>query len=309
MREIKVVGHKIPDTDCVLSAIIACDYLEKKGYNKATPYIQGGVNKETEYLLRELNIEKPEIKTNFPAGTNICLVDHNEEFQTLDNLSELNVEWVIDHHKLKFETATPLNMRVEPICSTGSILYKMYKESDFKITKEIGTMMLACILSDSLLFRSATTTKEDIILAEELKEITGIHNFEEFAMPMFNAKSDLGNMEIEKVVKYDYKEFDFNGIKAGIGTLETTNPGYGLGRKDEILGALEKIKKEDNLDFIMLSIVDIIGEKNTTIILDGKDSEVLEKVFNIKIENNLADLKNRLSRKKQVVPELTKYFA
>lgn len=308
MKEIHVVWHKVPDTDCVLSAIIAADYLEKKWYQKATPYIQGGLNKETEYLLEQLNINTPEVKTSFPEWTNICLVDHNESFQTLDNLSELNVEWVIDHHKMKFETPTPLNMRVEPICSTASILYKMYKEWGFEISKDIATMMLACILSDSLLFRSATTTKEDTVLAEELKALSWITDFEAFAMPMFNAKSDLWDMEVEKLIKYDYKEFDFNGTKAWIWTLETTNPGYGLGRKDEILAGLEKIKTQDNLDFIILSVVDIIWEKNTTIVLDWKDTQIVEEVFNCTAENNLADLKNRLSRKKQVVPELTKYF-
>ena len=309
MREIKVVGHKVPDTDCVLSAIIACDFLEKKGYNKATPYIQGELNKETQYLLEKLNIEKPEIKTSFPENTNVCLVDHNEEFQTLDNLPELNLEWVIDHHKVNFETPNPINIRVEPICSTGSILYKMYKENWFEISQKIATMMLACILSDSLLFRSATTTKEDTILAEELKQIAKIDDLEEFAMPMFNAKSDLWDMEVEKLIKYDYKEFDFNWKKAGIWTLETTNPAYWLGRKQEILQGLKEIKQKDWLDFIMLSIVDIIWQKNTTIVLDWFETEVIEEVFNCKVENNLADLKNRLSRKKQVVPELTKYFS
>jgi manganese-dependent inorganic pyrophosphatase len=128
-------------------------------------------------------------------------------------------------------------------------------------------------------------------------------------MPMFNAKSDLWDMAVEKLIKYDYKEFDFNGTKAWIGTLETTNPGYALGRKEEILSGLEKIKNDDNLDFILLSVVDIIWEKNTTIVLDGKDSEIIEQVFSTTVENNLADLKNRLSRKKQVVPDLTNYFA
>jgi len=307
MIDISVVGHKVPDTDCVLSAIIAADYLSKKGYNPSV-YMQGGLNKETEYLLEQLNIEQPEIKTSFEAGTKMCLVDHNEDFQAPDNISELDIAWVIDHHKLNFTTATPMYARVEPICSTASILYKMYKEAGFEVTKEIGTMMLACILSDSLLFRSATTTKEDIVLAEELKEITGITDFDAFAMPMFHAKSDLWDMEIEKVIKYDYKEFEFNGKKAGIGTLETTNPDYALGRKDEILVWLENIKNNDNLEFILLSVVDIIWEKNTSIVLDGSDTEIIEQVFSTKVENNLADLKNRLSRKKQVVPELTNFF-
>jgi manganese-dependent inorganic pyrophosphatase len=127
-------------------------------------------------------------------------------------------------------------------------------------------------------------------------------------MPMFNAKSDLWDMAIEKVIKYDYKEFDFNGTKAGIWTLETTNPGYVLGRKQELLEWLEKIKSEDGLDFILLSIVDIIGEKNTSIVLDWTDTKVLEEVFNTTVKDNLADLKNRLSRKKQVVPDLTNHF-
>ena len=117
MMNISVIGHKVPDTDCVLSAIIACDYLTKKGYN-ATAFMQGELNKETEYLLQQLNISKPEIKTSFEAGTRVCLVDHNETFQAPDNISELDIAWVIDHHKINFETATPLNVRVEPICST-----------------------------------------------------------------------------------------------------------------------------------------------------------------------------------------------
>lgn len=308
MREIAVVWHKVPDTDCVLSAIIACDYLQQKWYHKAIPYIQGNLNQETLYLIEQLNIPVPEIQTVFPAGTNICLVDHNETFQTLDNLEELNVEWVIDHHKMNFITPNPLNMRVEPICSTGSILYKMYKEAGFEVSQQIATMMLACILSDSLLFRSATTTKEDRVLADELKIITGITDLEAFAMPMFEAKSDLGDMPVQDLIKYDYKEFDLHGNKVGVGTLETTNPWYGLGRKDEILEWLATIKEKDGLDFIMLSIVDIIGEKNTTIVLDGNDTQVVEAVFAAEVQNNLIDLKNRLSRKKQVIPVLTEYF-
>jgi manganese-dependent inorganic pyrophosphatase len=127
-------------------------------------------------------------------------------------------------------------------------------------------------------------------------------------MPMFNAKSDLWDMEIEKVIKYDYKEFELGWKKVGICTLETTNPAYGLWRKEEILEWLKKIKKQDNLDFIMLSVVDIIWEKNTTICLDWFESEIISEIFNCEIKENLADLKNRLSRKKQVVPELTAYF-
>jgi len=110
--------------------------------------------------------------TSFPTGTRVCLVDHNEKFQTLDNIGELQIDFVIDHHKINFETPMPVNMRVEPLCSTGSILYKMYKEAGFEISEEIAKMMLSCVLSDSLMFKSATTTKEDVNIAEELKNLS-----------------------------------------------------------------------------------------------------------------------------------------
>jgi len=308
MIDIKVIGHKIPDTDCTLAAILLADYLNKKWNYSAKAYVQWKLNKETEYILELLNINTPEIATSFPAWTSVALVDHNEEFQTLDNLAELNLEYLIDHHKIDFSTSNPVNIRMEKLCSTCSVIYKMYKEQGFEITKELWKIMLAGILSDSLLFKSATTTKEDVEIAKNLQEITWISDLEAFAMPMFDAKSDLWDMPAEELIKYDYKEFQFNSTKAGIGTLETTNPSYALNRKDEILKAMQNIKEKEHLSFILLSVVDIIWEKNTSIVLDWDDSRIIEDVFKSKVENNLVDLKRRLSRKKQIVPDLTEYF-
>lgn len=307
MQKIAVIGHKNPDTDATLSALIMAEFLEKKWY-EATAYIQGELNKETLYLLETYNISCPEIKTTLDTDIEVCLVDHNEASQAPDNLSELNVTWLVDHHKINFETNTPLYMRIEPICSTASILYKMFIEAGFEISKETAIMMLACIMSDSLLWKSPTTTVEDKEIATKLQEISGINSLEDFAMPMFHAKSDLGDMPVKDLIQYDYKIFELNGKKCGVGTLETTNPWYGLGRKDEILTWMQKLKSEESLDFIMLSIVDILEEKNTTIVLDGVDTEIVETVFQTTVNNNLADLGARLSRKKQVAPDLTEYF-
>lgn len=308
MTHIQIIGHKNPDTDATLSALIMADFLSKKWYT-AIPYIQWELNKETEYLLETYHFPKPEIKTSLNPETEVCLVDHNEASQAPDNLSELNVSWLIDHHKIDFTSSTALNIRIEPLCSTASILYKMYMESGYEISKEIATMMLACIMSDSLLWKSPTSTEEDKEIAAELQKIAEIPSLEDFAMPMFEAKSDLGDMPVKDLIQYDYKNFKFGDKKIGVWTLETTNPAYGLGRKDEILTGLEEIKKEQNLDFIMLSIVDILGEKNTTIVCDGEDSKILSEVFHCKTQDNLADLWARLSRKKQIVPDLTQYFS
>jgi len=306
MKEIKVIWHKNPDTDCVLSAIIMSIYLKNKWYNAAA-YIQGDLNNETKFALEKIWLNTPEIKTSFPSWTTICLTDHNEKSQSLDNIDELNIEYLIDHHKINFSSSNPIYIRTEPLCSTCSITYKMFKEAKIKITAQVADMMITGIISDSLMFRSATTTKEDIKIFEELKEITSIKDIDKYAIDMFNAKSDLWNISIEKLIKYDYKVFNVDNIKMWIWTLETTNPNYALDKKEEILKWLKEIKEKDWLNFIMLSIVDILNKKNTTIILD-EDSNILKNVFWVNISNNLADLWSRLSRKKQIVPNLTEYF-
>lgn len=308
MTHIQVIWHKNPDTDATLSAMIAADFLRKKWYS-STAFIQWELNKETEYLLEKYNIQKPEIKCELDPEVEVCLVDHNEASQAPNNLSELNITWLIDHHKIDFKSSSPLNIRIEPLCSTASILYKMYRENDFEISPKIATMMLACMMSDSLLWKSPTSTEKDKNIAIELQKIANINSLEDFAMPMFEAKSDLWDMPVKDLIQYDYKNFEFGEIKIWVGTLETTNPNYGLGRKDEIITGLWELKAEQNLDFIMLSIVDILEEVNTTIVLDGKDSEILEEIFACKVEDNLANLWARLSRKKQIVPDLTQYFS
>lgn len=131
------------------------------------------------------------VQTIFDPNIEVCLVDHNEASQSIDNLSECTITWLIDHHKIDFKTSSPLYMRVEPLCSTASILYKMYIEAGFEISQKVATMMLACIMSDSLLWKSPTTTEEDKIIASKLQQISGISDLEAFAMPMFHAKSDL----------------------------------------------------------------------------------------------------------------------
>ncbi len=307
MQKIAVIWHKNPDSDCTLSAIIMAKYLEKKWY-QATPYIQGELNKETLYLLETYDIQKPEIKTEIDTDIETCLVDHNEASQAPDNLDKLHISWLVDHHKIQFKTSIPLYMRVEPICSTASILYKMYTEAWYKISKKTATMMLACIMSDSLLWKSPTSTQEDKEIASKLQKIADISDLREFSMPMFEAKSNLGDMSILDVIQYDYKIFEINGKRLGIGTLETTNPDYGLGRKEEILKGFQDLKQEQNLDFIMLCIVDILQEQNTTII-GNEDIKDLENIFEIKVKNNLGNLGKRLSRKKQLAPAVVDYFS
>lgn len=301
MKKIQVVWHQNPDTDCTLSAIITAEYLNNLWY-EATPYILGSLNNETLYLLEKYGIKTPQLQTSLDTEIETCLVDHNESSQSADNMTDLNVTWLVDHHKMKFESDLPLNIRTEPLCSTASILYKMFKQANIEISQNTAVMMLACIMSDSLMWKSPTSTEEDKVIADDLQKIAGIDDIESFAMAMFDAKSDLWDISILDMIQYDYKVFEFWDKKVGIGTLETTNPWYALGRKEEVLTWFHELKKEQGLDMAILCVVDILNETNTTIVWEGEDAEYLAEIFNTSVEDNLADLWNRLSRKKQIVP-------
>ena len=309
MSEIKIISHKSPDTDAVCASIVFQNFLEQK-WKKSTPIKLWNLNKETKFVLDFCWIQEPETILELEEWAKIALVDHNEKSQSIENIWKYEIEYLVDHHKIwDFSTSWPVFIRTEQLWSTNSILYKMFKENWFEISQKIATLMLSAIVSDTLNFRSATTTREDVQIWKELNKIAKIEHLWEFVKNMFDAKSDLTWFSIEEIIKSDYKNFDFNWIKAWIWTLETTNPKFSLDKKTEILEWLQKIKHEDNLDFILLSVVDILEEKNISFVLDWNETKVVENIFWTKIENNLADLWKRLSRKKQIVPDLDKYFS
>lgn len=308
MDKIHVIWHQIPDTDATISSIVFAEYLKYK-WKKAAPYKLGNLNNETKFILNYVWVEDPETIKSLPAWSKVALVDHNERAQTIENIADLEIHSIVDHHKIgNLETQNPIFIRTEKLCSTSSVIYKMMKEEGIKPNKEHATLIISAILSDSLHFRSPTTQDEDKFIVEELNEIAKIPNIEEYAMEMFKAKSDLWDISIEELIKIDYKEFEVNGKKLWVGSVETTNPNYSLLRKTEIISGLQKIKKEAWLDFIMLSVIDILKEKNTTILWDEADFKVISDIFWVNVLDNLADLWSRISRKKQVIPELTAYF-
>lgn len=305
---IHVIWHKIPDTDTIVSSIIFADYLNFI-WEKAVANKLGNINNETKFVLNQVWIKEPETIKSLEQGTKIALVDHNEHSQTIDGIENLELFAIIDHHKIgNLKSDSPLFIRVEKLCSTASILYKMMKAINMTPTISQAKLIISAILSDSLLFKSSTTMPEDKLIVEELNKIAKIPSIEEYALAMFDAKSDLGDISVEDLIKIDYKEFDFNGTNAGIGTIETTNPAYSLWRKVEILEWMKKIKVDSKLDFIILSVVDILNEKNITIVPGDYEANIVKEVFWADTVDSLVDLGRRLSRKKEIVPQLTEYF-
>lgn len=304
-----IIGHKNPDTDAIACALIAADFFRQLGM-EVTPIRLGALNKETEFVLNHLGLQAPDLKTELEEGAKICLVDHNETSQSIDNLEKYQLEWIIDHHKFSLHTASPLNIRAESLASTASVLYKMYIENNLEISEEIAKLMICGILSDTLYFRSPTTTEIDKQIALALNEIAGFQDLEAFSLEMFDAKSDLSDFSARQILTLDYKPFEFNGKKVNIGVMETTNPKFALNMKAEILTAMQQEKTEHNLDGILFVVVDILNEKGTAFALDEFETNMIEGAFDSKkLDDNLLDIGNVVSRKKQIVPNLESYFA
>jgi manganese-dependent inorganic pyrophosphatase len=304
-----VLGHKVPDTDAIIGAIAAAKLYNALGV-ECKPARLGELNKETQFLQKYFGFEVPELIESLPDGSDVILVDHNEVKQCLDNLAKLNIYAIIDHHKFSLQTDSPVNIRAEIIGSSASILYKMFKENNLEIDKQLAGMLVACILSDTLHFRSPTCTPQDKEIVEALNQIAGIADLQELSMQMFNAKSDLSEFSPEQIVQMDYKPFSFNGKNFTIGVMETTNPQFALDMQEALVEAQNRIKVRDHLDGILFFVVDILNENSKAIVCGDFERHTVLNAFNAMSESdNVVDVGAIVSRKKQIVPKLEAYFA
>jgi manganese-dependent inorganic pyrophosphatase len=304
MRKTLIFGHKNPDTDTITSALVYADLKSKIGMD-VEPVRLGEVNGETQYALDYFKVEAPRLVDTVANETDsVILVDHNERQQSADDIEEVSVLEVIDHHRIaNFETADPLYYRAEPVGCTATILNKMYKEKGVEVTKEMAGLMLSAIISDSLLFKSPTCTGEDVAAAKELAEIAGV-DAQEYGLEMLKAGADMSSKSIGELVTLDAKEFSMGTAKVEVAQVNVVDTNDVLGRQTDIEAAIETLIKEKGLDLFLLVVTDILENDSTALALGSKTAEV-EKAFNVKLENNTALLKGVVSRKKQIVPVLT----
>lgn len=298
-----VVGHRNPDTDSVVSAIVLADLLGK-GY---LPAVAGDVNRETVFVLNFFGVLLPESITNKNAHAYV-LVDHNQEAQMSKMIDKEKIEAIVDHHNLGgLSLSKTISVRMEPVGSTGTIIAAMYKEINKEINKKTASLLLACIVSDTLNFKSPTTTILDKELSKELEILSGV-DASILAADMFAAKSDLSGISINKLIEADYKEFKMGRKKVGIGVFETVNSVSVLDRKKEILEALETLKKNQEVEYLFFLIVDILEEKTYFILPTEKEEDVAFKIFKSTVKNKIMELPGLVSRKKQIVPSLENFF-
>ena len=306
LKETLVFGHKNPDTDTIMSAMVMAN-LENKLGNNAKAVRLGNVNKETEYVFKFLGIEQPEFIDDIEDGQDIILVDHNEATQSVNNLSNANVKKIVDHHAINFTTSNPVYYRAEPVGCTSTVLYKMYKENDVEISKDIATMMLSAIISDTLLFKSPTCTAEDKAIAEKLAKIAGV-DAEVYGTDLLKAGTDLSEYTPAEIINIDSKLFEKDGKRFKIAQINTADLDSIFKDKVYFEAAINDEIKKDNLDLYMFAATDIINS-NSKIISLGNDSAVVEKAYGVTLDNNTALLENVVSRKKQMLPGILNNLA
>lgn len=300
---ILVFGHKNPDTDTICSAIAYVELKNKLGKDVKAVRL-GEVNEETKYALNYFKVEKPELVENV-AGKEIILVDHNERTQTADGFEEAKVLELIDHHRISnFNVDEPLYARVEPVGCTATIILKLFKENGLAPSKETAGLMLSAIISDTLLFKSPTCTQCDAKAGKELAEIAGV-DLKEYGLEMLKAGTALGDKSEAELLNMDMKIFEIDGEKIGVAQVNTVNEAEVLERKEKLLAEIDNIIAKEGLKFFMLAITNILTNDSTALV-SGNGNDVIEKAFGEKVDSNLVTLKGVVSRKKQIIPPLTK---
>lgn len=307
MKKTLIFGHKNPDTDTITSAIAYAQLKEQLGVD-VEPVRLGELNLETEYALNYFNVDAPRLVENVSEETDqVILVDHNEFQQSANDIENVQILEVIDHHRVgNFETKDPLYMRLEPVGCTATILLKLYKEHDLTVKKEVAGLMLSAIISDTLLFKSPTCTDEDVKAAHELAEIAGV-NVEEYGLEMLKAGADLSAKSTEELISLDAKEFSMGNSKVEIAQVNTVDTADLLKRETDIKQAMTNTIERKGLHLFVFAITNILTNDSTVIAL-GDETNKVEAAFNVKLENDQALLKGVVSRKKQIVPPLTEAF-
>ncbi len=300
-----VVGHKNPDTDSVTAAI-ACAELKKAMGQDAVAVMQGELNPETKVVLEKFGFAAPEIMTD-AAGKEIILVDHSDLAQAPDNLDQAEIKEIIDHHKIgDVTTSNPIFFWAMPVGCTGTVLKFLYDVNKIDIPKNVAGIMLCAIISDTVLFKSPTTTDDDKKACEELARIAGVDDMEALAMEMFKAKSAVEGVPARDLVFRDYKDFDMNGNKVGIGQLELVDLSLVDGIRDDLYKALEEVKSEGR-HTVLLLLTDIMKEGSDVMVVT-EDASYVEKAYNVKVDGPSVWIDGMMSRKKQAVPPLQDAF-
>ncbi|WP_439153812.1 manganese-dependent inorganic pyrophosphatase [Yoonia sp.] len=299
-----VFGHKAPDTDSTGSPLIWEWFLNHTGM-EAKAALLGTPNTEAQFVAERWGFDLPDVISDVDADQKCVIVDTNNPAELPAGINAADVIAIIDHHKLAggLETKNPINITIRPLACTATIMHQMMGEKAADMPEGIKGLMLSCILSDTLAFRSPTTTPVDRDLAEALAKDLNI-DITKYADEMFAAKSDVSAFSEAELLRMDSKEYAVDGKKFRVSVLETTSPKTVLDRKDALVAAMPDVAKEDGVDQVLLFVVDILREEATMLVPNDLTKTVAEASFDAKVDGDTVVLPGVMSRKKQIIPNL-----
>ncbi|HAA6516781.1 TPA: manganese-dependent inorganic pyrophosphatase [Listeria monocytogenes] len=307
MTKTLVFGHKNPDTDTICSAISYAELKKAQGADIEAVRL-GELNSETAFVLDYFQVTAPRlVQTVANEVSEVTLVDHNERQQSADDIDEVTVTAVVDHHRIaNFETSDPLYYRAEPVGCTTTILLKMFRENEIEVSKTVAGLMLSAIISDTLLFQSPTCTEEDKVAAEKLALIADV-DIQTYGMEMLKAGADVSKKTVAELL-LDAKEFNMNDNKVEIAQINVVDVNDVLSRRAEVEALMTQNIVDKGLDLYLFVITNILTNDSVGIAI-GSKTAVVEEAYGVTFVENQAPLKGVVSRKKQVVPILTDTFA
>ncbi|TYU05319.1 manganese-dependent inorganic pyrophosphatase [Listeria monocytogenes] len=307
MTKTLVFGHKNPDTDTICSAISYAELKKAQGADIEAVRL-GELNSETAFVLDYFQVTAPRlVQTVANEVSEVALVDHNERQQSVDDIDDVTVTAVVDHHRIaNFETSDPLYYRAEPVGCTTTILLKMFRENEVEVSKPVAGLMLSAIISDTLLFQSPTCTEEDKVAAQKLAQIADV-DIQSYGMEMLKAGADVSKKTVAELL-LDAKEFNMNDNKVEIAQINVVDVNDVLSRRAEVEALMTQNIVDKGLDLYLFVITNILTNDSVGIAI-GSKTAVVEEAYGVKFVENQAPLKGVVSRKKQVVPILTDTFA
>lgn len=303
---IKVFGHKSPDTDSTGSPIIWAWYLTEVLGQPAKPVLLGTPNTEAAFVLRRWALDTPEIITDVAEGEPVVIVDTNNPAELPAGINKADIRAIIDHHKLHggLETKGPIDITVRTLACTATIMFDLIGEAAARMPEHIKAVMLSCILSDTLAFRSPTTTDHDRAVAGQLAAELGL-SIPDYADDLFAAKSDVSAFSDADLLRMDSKESALGDLKLRVSVLETTAPHVVLDRKASLIESMKFVAAEDGVDEVLLFVVDILREEATLLLPNNRVRSIAEKSFGATATGDTLVLPGVMSRKKQIIPVLS----
>ena len=302
---IKVFGHTAPDTDSTGSPLIWAWYLSEVVGEPAEAVLLGEPNAEAAFALERWGVGTPRVEPEVEPGQKVVIVDTNNPAELPSGLPRAEVVQIIDHHRLVggIETRTPIEITIRPLACTATVMADLMGDAVERMPDGLRGMMLSCILSDTLEFRSPTTTPRDRELAERLAGDLGV-SIPDHAAEMFAAKSDVSALSPEELLRMDSKETELGAMKLRVSVLETTAPGPVLERRHEIMEAMPGVALEDGVNEVLLFVVDILREEATLLVPNDMTKALAEKSFGATVDGDTVVLPGVMSRKKQIIPAL-----